>query len=161
MPTHRPPHKQQTGGASPERRRDMVQLAIEGVPYFRLEPTELDRGGTSYAIDTAELLSRLFPDKSFFWIIGGDMACYLPQWYRILDLVRIVTFVALNRPGYTTDLTLLPASIRERVQLFEMVALDVSSTIIRQRLRQGKTVRFLLPDQVLAYIYHQEIYSGV
>jgi nicotinate-nucleotide adenylyltransferase len=126
-----------------------------------LEPLELDRGGISYAIDTAELLTNRFPDKSFFWIIGGDMACYLPQWYRILDLVRMVTFVALNRPGYTTDLTTLPASIQERVQLFEMVALDVSSTTIRQRLRHGQTVRFLLPDQVLDYIHQQGIYSEV
>jgi nicotinate-nucleotide adenylyltransferase len=160
MPTHQPPHKSVVQGASPEQRGRMVELAIQEQPSFRLEPVELDRGGISYAVDTAASLSAREPENEFFWIIGGDMVLYLPQWHAIEEIVRHVTFLGLTRPGFPVDPEAIPSYLRGRVRLAEMPALDVSSTDIRERCRQGRSIRYLVPEPVRRYIEEKGLYAN-
>jgi nicotinate-nucleotide adenylyltransferase len=160
LPTYHPPHKHHKMGASAEARKRMVKLAIADVDYFHLELMELERGGISYSIDTAIQLTQLYPDVRFTWIIGGDMAQYLPQWVRIEELVQYVSFLGLTRPGYAYECSLLPEFIRDRVLYHEMPSLDISSTMIRERVRAGRSIRYLTPDAVRYYIEQEGLYQG-
>ncbi|HZG76543.1 MAG TPA: nicotinate-nucleotide adenylyltransferase [Paenibacillus sp.] len=159
MPTHLPPHKPIRPGGTPEERRAMVELAIAGNPRFRLEAIELERGGVSYAVETAEALLRREPDNEFVWIIGGDMVLYLPQWHRIDDLAERVAFLGLTRPGYPVARDSLPPMLRDRVTLADLPALDVSSTDIRERRGRGQSIRYVVTEPVRQYIEERGLYA--
>ncbi|TLS53707.1 nicotinate-nucleotide adenylyltransferase [Paenibacillus antri] len=158
MPTFRPPHKSSRLGGTPEERREMVELAIQDNPRFRLETIELDRGGVSYAVETAAALSAREPDREFVWIVGGDMVLYLPQWHRIEDVAAQVTFLGLTRPGYPVAIEQLPPYLRTRVTLADMPALDVSSTDIRERRERGLSIRYVVTEPVRRYIEERGLY---
>jgi len=159
MPTYQPPHKSGDQGATPDERRAMVELAIASQPKFRLEPIELDRGGVSYSVDTAAELATREPNSQFFWIIGGDMVQYLPQWHEIEKLAGIVSFIGLHRPGYPIRQAELPPFLHAKLQFAEMPALDISSTDIRQRCREGRSIRYIVPEEVRRFIVGKGLYS--
>ncbi|MDF2722971.1 MAG: nicotinate-nucleotide adenylyltransferase, partial [Paenibacillus sp.] len=115
MPSNTPPHKPNAPKASVEQRLAMVEAAIADNRFFRAETIEIVRGGTSYTIDTIHQLKLLYPNIEFCYIIGADMVQYLPNWVRIDELARLVTFIGLGRPGYSSDTERLPASIRDSV----------------------------------------------
>jgi len=158
MPANRPPHKAPNQGAEAGERRAMVELAIADHPAFRLEPIELERGGVSYAIETAEALVAREPETDFYWIVGGDMVLYLPHWHRVEEIVRYVTFLGLTRPGFPVDPSALPPFLRDRVRLAEMPALDISSTDIRDRCKLRRSIRYVVPDAVRRYIEERGLY---
>lgn len=158
MPAFRPPHKTVLPSAPPEHRRAMVELAIAGNDKFMLEPIELARGGLSYAADTAAALAAREPDAEWFWIVGGDMALYLPKWNRIRELAELVRFLAMTRPGYPVDPNQLPEWLRDKVETAEMPALEISSTDIRERLAAGRSIRYVVPDAVVRYIEEKGLY---
>ncbi len=79
----------------------MLKRAIAGNPLFALELIEIRRGGVSYSYETMLALKKLHPDTDYYFIIGADMVNYLPKWSRIDELVKLVTFVGVKRPGYT------------------------------------------------------------
>ncbi|MGF7032056.1 nicotinate-nucleotide adenylyltransferase [Paenibacillus mucilaginosus] len=159
MPTNVPPHKEHKPGASAAERLEMVRLAVEGHPRFRASDVELRRGGVSYSIETVTKLRKEHPDKQFYYIIGADMVQYLPKWYRIEELVRLVTFVGLERPGYSTEYETLPGPIREAVRLVRMPQVELSSTEIRQRRAEGRSARYRVPDRVNDYIEVNSLYE--
>lgn len=159
IPTFLPPHKSGDQGASPEERCEMVRLAIEDHPAFRLETIELDRRGVSFTLDTAAALTEREPDCSFFWIIGADMVADLPNWHEIEKVVEYVTFIGMQRPGYPLAVEALPPSLRERVRVAEMPALEISSTQIRERCRAGLSIRYLVPEAVRRFIAEKGLYS--
>lgn len=152
MPTYVSPHKEQAPGASPEQRWDMVCLAVEGHPQFRPCKIELEKGGISYSTETVSLLRRQYPEYHFYYIIGADMVEYLPKWHKIDELLEMVTFVGLRRPGFQIEGSGLPERMLSAVKIATMRQVEVSSTWIRQRRALGQTVRYLVPDKVNEYI---------
>jgi nicotinate-nucleotide adenylyltransferase len=159
MPTFQPPHKSLKQGATPEQRRAMVELAIADHSSFRVETMELDRGGVSYAADTAVALTEREPTSDFYWIIGADMVLYLPKWHRIEEVVRHVTFLGLTRPGFPIDPAALPLFLRKNVRFAEMPALDISSTLIRERCLNGLSIRYVVPERVERFIAEKGLYT--
>ncbi|QTD41636.1 nicotinate-nucleotide adenylyltransferase [Sporosarcina sp. Te-1] len=151
MPASIPPHKLNPSDASPEQRLEMVKLSINGADGLTAFSFEVDRGGVSYTYDTVAALRSEEPDIQFHFIIGGDMIDMLPSWHRIEDLVKIVTFVGVGRPG-TIGTTSFP------VQMVEIPQIDLSSTVIRHRIQKGGTVAFLLPAAVERYIREEGLY---
>ncbi len=107
MPTSIPPHKADPSDATPEQRLHMVKLAVSESPGLTASSFEVDRGGVSYTFDTMTSLTEQEPDTHFHFIIGGDMIDMLHRWYRIDDLMKIVTFVGVGRPG-TSGETAIP-----------------------------------------------------
>ncbi|MBU7319801.1 nicotinate-nucleotide adenylyltransferase [Paenibacillus oleatilyticus] len=160
MPTNVPPHKEQAPGASPRQRLEMVELAVEGHPHFRASDMELRKGGVSYSIETVTMLRAQHPGDRFTYIIGADMVRYLPKWYKIDELVRLVTFAGLQRPGYDTGYEGLPDAIRQAVKLVPMPQIELSSTLIRQRRASGQSVRYMVPDRVNHYIEVNRLYEA-
>lgn len=158
MPSYTPPHKaeSETGAAD---RMAMTRLALLDNPCFQVSDMEMTREGTSYSYDTAAALLAERPNDTFYWIIGADMIRYLPKWHRIEELLDLISFIGLQRPGYPVDWGELSPSMRTGVSVVPMPQFDVSSSMIRARLDQGKTCRYLLPQGVVEYIKEKHLYD--
>lgn len=152
MPNFKPPHKVMQEAVSNENRMNMLRLAIGGNAAFKIETIELEREGPSYTYDTMKLMNIRYDGYEFFFIIGADMIEYLPKWEKVDELVQLVQFVGVKRPSYSHQ-TKYP------VIYVDVPAMDVSSSMIRERCRQGKTVRYLLPDAVIDYIEGKHLYG--
>ena len=159
IPTLSPPHKPQPGANSDERRK-MLDAAIVGNPAFRVEDIELLRDGTSYTIDTVTALQERYPELIFHWIVGSDMVKDLPNWRKIEELADRLTFVGLERPDQPGDDSLLPSFIRRRLLKATMPPIGISSSEIRRRLKEGRSIRYMLPESVLDLIQRNDLYES-
>lgn len=151
IPTYHPPHKQHAHIAA-KHRVAMLEEAIQDSKAFKINMIEIDRSGKSYTIDTLTEFKRIYPKYDFYFIIGGDMVDYLPHWKDIDKLVEIVTFVGVNRVGY---------KLTSPYPFLEVMAplVDISSTMIRERLNEGKSIKYLVPDSVDSYIKEYRLYE--
>lgn len=156
VPAKSPPHKQGQPLTPAEHRLAMLRLAIEEVPYFKLCLVEFEREGPSYTIDTVIALQNRHPFDQFYFIIGEDMAASLDRWERIDQLLMRITFIVLTRPGVTKGDW---APWQERIIHVPMLPSHLSSTLIRKRVQEGKSIRFLVPEKVYAYIAQHRLYS--
>ncbi|SEM30722.1 nicotinate-nucleotide adenylyltransferase [Mesobacillus persicus] len=152
MPNQEPPHKKKVGNITNQQRLTMLELAIDGHSGFRVEGIEMERKGPSYTFETMKILTERHKDVQFYFIIGADMIEYLPKWHRIDELQTIVKFVGVNRPGYNSETTY-------PIQLIDSPSIALSSSIIRERRRQGGTIRYLVPNPVRTYIEENGLYG--
>lgn len=159
VPTSIPPHKPQPGTDS-HARCEMLRAAISSNPGFRLETIEMEREGASYTIDTVIALQEREPDAQFYWIIGSDMVSDLPNWRRIDELAERVTFIGLERPDQPGDDASLPSFLRRRLLRAAMPPLGISSTDIRRRLKDGRSIRYLVPEAVHDFIRGNDVYGS-
>jgi len=160
MPAADPPHKSRQPLATGQQRLEMIRLAIEGNSLFQVTDIEMQRGGVSYTIDTIEELQRRFPGYAFSFLMGADMVNYLPKWHRIDDLAARIDFVGVQRPGTLLQIDNLPAHIRDQVTMLEVPLFELSSTTIRERVRQGMSVRYRVPDRVYEFIQRNDLYES-
>jgi nicotinate-nucleotide adenylyltransferase len=159
IPSALPPHKLQASGlASPGDRLEMCRLAVAGEPLFEVSDLEIERAGPSFTIDTArELKRRGWTDVA--WLIGADMVPILPMWHEAIDLLREVELVVMARPGWTMDWDMLPDPFRRlRERVVEAPLIDLSATMIRERVKAGRSIRYLTPDAVCDYIASRGLY---
>ena len=152
MPNNVPPHKE-TMGVTNEQRLEMVRLAIKDHPCFKLEPFELIEGGVSYTYETMKKMKEREQDCEFYFIIGGDSVQNLHTWYHIDELVLLVRLVGVKRPGTI-------ASTSYPVQMITAPEIDLSSTVLRNRFKNGYTVQYLVPPSVEAYIREEGLYGS-
>ncbi len=169
VPALNPPHKSQKPLASPEDRLRMVELAIAGNPAFEAVPVELHRKGPSYTLLTVrELRERMGPDAELFLILGADSVHDIPTWWRAEELVREAGIITLGRPGYSLerDLEDLAGLFgREWVEAVKKLRVEappmaISATEIRRRVREGKSIRHMVPGPVLQYIREKGLYAA-
>ena len=153
MPNQEPPHKKKSSAIKNEDRFSMLELAIEGNGQFRIETIEWLRQGPSYTYETMQLLKEQHPDIQFYFIIGGDMVEYLPKWHKIDELVNLVQFVGVERPSYH-------CRSPYPILYVDIPAVDLSSSMIRERLKVGRTIRYLVPDSVIGYIKENHLYEA-
>lgn len=151
MPEYLPPHVDEKDTIEAEHRLNMLKLAIADNPLFDIEQAELQRRGKSYTYDTMKALIAQNPDTDYYFIIGGDMVEYLPKWYKIDELVEMVQFVGVKRPGYTID-TPYP------IIWLDAPMMDLSSSLIRKKIAQGCSIRYLVPEAVRNYILEKGLY---
>jgi nicotinate-nucleotide adenylyltransferase len=162
VPAGAPPHKVGHTISDPESRLEMVQLAISGHPNFGISRIDVDRRGPSYTVDTIRLLRDEWGmDAEIYFLIGADSLVDLPIWHQPEHLLRLCQVVALRRPGYEVDLDeldqLLPGAAF-LVRMMDIPMLDISSTEIRQRVRQGHSIHGLVPPAVERYIDKHGLY---
>jgi nicotinate-nucleotide adenylyltransferase len=161
IPTGEPPHKP-AGQANAEQRFLMAELATADNPRFAVSRLEIDRPGPSYTADTLEALRARYPEAARYLIIGADMAMDFPAWRepeRILGLARIV---AATRPGVPEARLRrhLAAPAMQAVELLVAPGLDISSTELRRRVAEGKSLRYLTPDPVVGFIEKEGLYRA-
>lgn len=151
MPDNMPPHVDAKDAIDGKYRLEMVKLAIDSNPHFDVEDSELRRGGVSYTYDTMKELTVRHPDVEYYFIIGGDMVEYLPKWYRIDDLVKLVRFVGVERPGYRHH-------SEYPIVWVDAPHLEISSSMIREKIEQNCSIKYLVPDAVEEYIRKEGLY---
>ncbi len=174
-PSARPPHRD-TPSVSAQDRLAMVQCAVQGVPPLTVDDRELLRDKPSYTIDTLESMrAELAADDQLFLLLGWDAFCGLPSWHRWEELLEHCHIVVLQRPDADSE---SPDAMRNllaaravsdpkalkgpggHITFVWQTPLSVSATQIRQLLASGKSVRFLVPDAVLAYIEAHGLYRA-
>ncbi|WP_034747738.1 nicotinate-nucleotide adenylyltransferase [Halalkalibacter wakoensis] len=155
IPVNVPPHKESDDLASNEDRLDMLKSATNSNDRFYVKTIELEREGRSYTIDTVKQLNEMYPTYDFSFLIGGDMIEYLPKWVSIDDLMKLVTFIGVKRPGTTV----VSNEYSKDVRLIEMPQLDISSTDIRQRVHDGKPITYMVPEGVEALVKERSLYE--
>lgn len=149
--------------ATQQHRVEMVRRAIASNPYFELSTIELEHTGPSYTVDTITVLQKqLGAEASLFFILGLDALRDLPLWKEPAKLIQICRLVVATRLGSNVpDLRSLeeamPGVLDSLVQL-DMPVIEISSSKIRQRLAQGLSIRYLVPDEVERYILQQRLY---
>lgn len=157
MPAATAPHKQDDPTlASADDRLAMVRLAIEGNPRFEVSDFEIQRGGVSYTLTTVRQLAEIYPRDDLALILGGDSLNYFPSWRNpraILELARLIVY---QRPG--SELAEAPDWVLERTTVVEGAPLHLSSTRIRDRIANGRTVRYLIPDAVRQFVSEKGLY---
>lgn len=151
MPDMIPPHVDHKEAINATDRVNMLKLAIQDNPLFGIEMAEIERGGVSYTYDTMKELKAKHPENDYYFIIGGDMVDYLPKWYKIDQLVKLVNFVGVRRPGAKNE-SAYP------VIWVDVPGVDFSSTDIRQRIQEDRSIRYMVPDQVAQYIKEHRLY---
>ena len=168
LPSAQPPHKAAQVLSPVTHRQAMVAAACADEPLFELDTFDLEREGPSYTVDTvAHFSRRLGAEVELCWIIGADSLAELTLWHRTADLVdscRIVTARRVGRPAPDWDQLrklLTEAQVEKlRAGLVDTPVIDISATDIRQRVRAGRSIRYLVPEAVLSYIDKHQLYRG-
>jgi len=147
-----------------EHRVQMVRLAIGDKPYFKLSTMEIERAGPSYTVDTiAELRAQLGARGELFFILGWDSLAELPKWREPERLIKMCYLVAVPRVGCSLpDLKSMEAVIpglADRVILLDTPEVDITASVIRNRVAQGLSIDHLVPEPVDRYIREQGLYT--
>lgn len=160
VPSGTPPHKHDPRMASNIDRYEMTCLAVSDDPLFDVSRVETDRQGRSYTVETLKLLHDIYPHDDLFFIMGDDSALDIVNWREPFEIARIATLLSVGRPGASREkIAYLPAEIRGALRLVDAPKLELSSTDIRERITSGRSVRYMLPDSVIRYIYEHDLYK--
>jgi nicotinate-nucleotide adenylyltransferase len=157
IPSARPPHKNSNEIVDAHYRYEMTVLATKDNPHFEVSRIELDRPGRSYTIETVKELMRQYGVSEIHWIVGADAILEMLSWKSINELLEICNFVGINRPGY--DISRADERILKKVTSLNVTNIDISSSEIRLRIKQGLSIRYLVPTEVEDYIYKNGLYS--
>lgn len=133
-------------------RVQMVNKSIAKNSLFDIELSEVNRSGKSYAYDTLVKLREQHPHNEYYFIIGADEVINLPNWYKIDELLKLVTFVGVGRPNYkkVSDYPILWVDVPQ---------LDISSTMIRNKIKNHQSIKYFVTDGVEKYIKEHKLYS--
>lgn len=161
IPAATPPHKCHRPITDSTHRLNMLRTAIADNPRFEVLTDEIERGGASFTIDTvAGLKSRLGPDTELYLVVGADNLVDFNSWKDWRAIVGICRLVGLERP----DNQDARAVVRERMPDMDihwvgMPLVDISSTLIRGLVAEGRSVRYMVPDRVAEYILQNSLYN--
>lgn len=164
IPTGNPPHKEI--GVSAEDRYEMVRLAISSNPDFEISDIETTRVKLSYTVDTIRELKKIYKEEKLYFLIGLDSLFQLKTWKKIGDLSQEIEFVVALRPGYidkeeiNREIDFLRENFGTKINLIKTPLYEISSTDLRDRIHEGKSLRYLIPKKVLDYIEESGFYKG-
>ncbi len=156
VPTARPPHRKEGPFAPGDARVAMVRAAIEGNDRFSVWTGEFEREGPSFTVDTLKTLKSEFDDADFFLIVGADQFSRFATWRQPEQITQMSTVVVVARDGYDGA----SASHGFRHRSVVVPRLEVSSSEIRKRVRDGQPIRYLVPDAVRRIITEQDWYKN-
>jgi len=182
VPSANPPHKK-SDLVPAEKRLEMVRLALKHIAAFEASAVEIDRGDVSYSVRTLATLANTIPDAHLFFLLGLDAFSELSTWHEPETILKQADLVIMTRPGQdveelnrspflepmtpdeaeaTRDKTRLAVGLRSRggrpAHLVRVTALAISSTQLREDVRRGRSIRFLLPQEVESYILFNNLY---
>ncbi len=159
VPASVPPHKQQRHDIAPaEHRLNMLLLAVEGNARFEVSDMEVRRGGISFTVDTLRDMKLRYPTHRHFLLVGMDNLNEFGTWKEPEMILRMAQVVVMTRPGSVPGAG--GSQYIEKMTICEVPEIGIASREIRQRVAEGKSIRYLVPDAVLKYIAEQKLYSG-
>ena len=150
IPTNVPPLKNEPS-VSAQDRANMLELGTQDNPRFQVKLFELYRGGVSYTVDTLRYLRETQPENHYYLIMGSDQVNNLGEWKEPTKLAQLATLVGVQRPGY-------PQKAKLPMIWVDSPTIDISSTLIRQTIAIGGSIRYLVPDTVRNYIHKKGLY---
>jgi nicotinate-nucleotide adenylyltransferase len=157
VPTGQPWQKTDRKVSAAEDRYLMTVIATASNPRFSVSRVDIERGGTTYTVDTLHDLHAAYPDADLFFITGADALEQILSWRQAEELFSLAHFVGVTRPGYNLDDTHLPNG---SVSLIDVPAMAISSTACRERVAAGLPVWYLVPDGVVQYISKRDLYRN-
>jgi len=156
IPAYIPPHKEVECGISVEDRAEMVKLGIAGNEKFELSTYEIDKKGISYTVDTLQYYREEYGDKAdLFFLTGCDSVAELSTWKGVDRILDISNFIIATRPGWKKN-----HDYDGKVEYINIPGIDISSTVIRERIRECKSVKYLVPEPVIGYIEKKGLYKA-
>ncbi len=155
IPSFISPHKQDIKASPAEHRVNMLKLAIENIPYFDWSDIEINRENVSYTIDTLGELKKQYDHIEL--IVGEDNLLSFDTWKSPEKIIEIATLLVLRRRTAKKEGTKYP--FEEKAVFLETPRIDISGTRIRERVRQGLPINFLVPQNVMRYIYELKLYK--
>ena len=165
IPAAVPPHKLDKQISPAKHRYMMTMLATCSNPRFQVSDMEMHRQGPSYSRDTlAQLIDEHGRDTEFYFIVGADSVENLHTWNRIDELLTMCHFIGASRPGCMPDMEKFAqrfGPLAEKIHCLETPELEISSTEIRHRVGQKRTIRYIVPETVEQYIYKEKLYSDM
>jgi nicotinate-nucleotide adenylyltransferase len=167
IPSARPPHKQAHALSDGRQRLAMARAAVAGEPDFAVSDWEMSQEGPSYTLRTVQHFQQALRDTDLYWLIGMDSLAELHTWYRLAELVAACTFVTATRPGdqppdwnRLAEIVGPDALSRLQKHVLATPAIEISATRIRHRVRDGRSIRYLVPPPVADYIAARGLYRA-
>jgi nicotinate-nucleotide adenylyltransferase len=163
-PVAQPPHKEAEQDPGPQERLELCRLAVAGDERLGVCDLEVCRGGSSYTVDTLRELHAQTPEDDLTFIVGGDIALGLPSWHEPEAVLELATLAVAEREGaIQADVAgrlraSFPDGWADRVVFFDMPRLDISSSQIRRRVAEGRSIQYLVPDPVAERIARGRLY---
>ena len=163
IPAGNPPHKRNKHIIDSKFRLEMVKEAVKGYDGFLVSDYEIQKNGYSYTYETLQHFKS--EDTELFFIAGGDSLMDIETWKKPGEVLKNCNFVIFNRGQFTKEeLAIQKASIEKKydssIILLDIANIDISSSMIRDRLEEGRRVDFFLPSKVLNYINDNNLYQG-
>ncbi len=155
VPSLIPPHKRNKPVTNAQQRWQMLKLALSGNPNFVASDIELRRKGVSYTVDTLRRLSLQKPKRKLYLILGADNLKFLPGWKEPEEIFKLAQVVFVPRPGL--ELSRANSWVKKGV-LLEAPLVEISSSQIRKRIKEGKTIAYWVPEMVRKYIERHNLY---
>lgn len=165
MPSGMPPHKKDHRVTAGRLRREMVELAIEGVPYFVYSDFELERPGNTYTAQTLKLLGEAFPGTAFYFIVGADSLYQIEHWYHPEQVMSEATLMVAGREygaehrSLDRQIAYLSSRFNARILKLHCGELDISSAGLRQMAARGLDIRPYVPSGVAEFIRASGLYQ--
>ena len=164
VPAYHPPHKESNAISDKEYRYNMVELAIAENPDFTISDYEIKKVGTSYTIDTLNYFKIIYPNSQLYFIAGLDSLLNLPTWKDVAEILALSTFIVATRAGYNIKpdddvYKNLPNNAKEKISFYKIPTLEISSSAIRKRISQKKSIKYLVPERVEKYILENNLYG--
>jgi nicotinate-nucleotide adenylyltransferase len=164
VPAGAPPHKPDRPITPVSHRLRMLELALAGQTHCEISEVDLNCDGPCYTVRMLERLrARWGPGPTFFFLVGADSLVELATWYRPERLLELCELAVVGRPGVDVDLTQLESrlpGLSARLHWVRMPLLEISSSDLRARVRQGRPISYLVPRAVEAYILDQRLYAA-
>lgn len=163
-PVVHPPHKSGSGLLEINHRLAMINMAIMDNERFRSSTVDVDRQGPHYSVDTVQILEKEYPGSRLYFVMGGDSFKDFPLWHEPEKIINHCRLAVMRRPSshpVQPDMheSVMPG-LCQNVDMIEAPPIGIAATRIRQQLQSGRSVRYLLPDNVLAYIKENNLYKG-
>ncbi len=156
IPNATPPHKPNDELAAVQHRLAMTERMVESNPAFRVCGVEVERDGVSYTVETLRVLQDQHPDTDFALILGSDSLDHFADWHRPDEIAERVPFIVYKRPGAIESVA-DPRFVND-VRYAAAPVMEISGTEVRARRRAGRSIRYLVPEAVRAYIDTHDLY---
>lgn len=163
IPAGNPPHKNRKEVISAKYRYDMVELAIKGNDKFEISDIEMKRAGQTYSYDTLKELHNIYYETNFYFIIGFDTLKEIDTWKNIKDLCLMTDFIVVNRDNtpdeINREILIKEEKYKCKFTLVEIPNIEVSSTDIRNRIRNNRGIKYFVTEDVEEYIMQKGLYK--
>lgn len=154
LPSYIPPHKSRDELINPEDRFNMLLIAIRGNPIFEVSRLEIEKRGTSYSVESLKEFRNLYGVQTeLFFVTGSDSLKELSAWKDLNGIFRMAKFVVAERAGYSLE------GVPEEANIISIPRVEISSGEIRERIKENKPIRYLVPDGVREYIEKNRLYG--